>query len=37
MSNPHNEKVAEWASLLGASLPSARPDDLDLDTADSAG
>ncbi|EMA02986.1 hypothetical protein C439_10395 [Haloferax mediterranei ATCC 33500] len=36
MSKSYNEKVAEWASLLEASLPSARPDDPDLDTADSA-
>ncbi|ELZ95286.1 hypothetical protein C440_09417 [Haloferax mucosum ATCC BAA-1512] len=36
MSKSNNEKVAEWASLLGASLPTARPEDPDIDAADSA-
>jgi hypothetical protein len=37
MSKPYtNQKVAEWAALIGASLPDARPDDPEIDTADSA-
>ncbi len=31
-----NNKVAEWAALVGASLPEPRPDDPDFDTADGA-
>ncbi|ELZ76954.1 hypothetical protein C453_02212 [Haloferax elongans ATCC BAA-1513] len=35
MSNSYNNnKVAEWAALVGASLPDPRPDEHDFETAD---
>ncbi len=36
MTDPYNQKVAEWAALVGASLPTARPDDSDFEATTSA-
>ncbi len=37
MSNPQTKtKVAEWAELVGASLPDPRRDDVEFDGADCA-
>lgn len=36
MSELYSQKVAEWAALVGASLPTPRRDDPDFETASGA-